>query len=61
MKKPEHNPLHFERAYLVHLSLDWSISYRLECTRWRTTKLFEVLKAINHRLESYNDSSLSVQ
>ncbi len=31
-KKPKHNPLHFERAYLVYLSLDWNISYRFGCT-----------------------------
>jgi hypothetical protein len=38
-KKPEHNPLLFERACPPHFQLDWNIFYRFGCARWRTTKL----------------------
>jgi hypothetical protein len=59
-KDPKHNPLHFERAYLAHFPLDWSVFYKFEYASWRT-KLFEVSKGIVHGQESYNDLSLNVQ
>jgi hypothetical protein len=43
-KKPKHNPLHFEKTYLVYLSLDWKISYRFGCTKWRTTNCLKFQK-----------------
>jgi hypothetical protein len=61
-KNPKHNPLHFERAYIAHLPLDCSVFYKFGYTKWRTTKLFEVSKGIDHRQKSYNDPiSLRVQ
>jgi len=33
-KKPKYNPLHFERAYLVHFPLDWNVFYIFGCVRW---------------------------
>jgi hypothetical protein len=61
MKKPKHNPLHFERAYFVNFPLNCSIIYRFGYAKWRITKLFEVSKGIDHGQKSYNDPLLSVQ
>jgi hypothetical protein len=61
-KNPKHNPLHFERTYLVHFPLNYSIFYRFGYARWKTTKLFKFSKGTNHGQKSYNDPiSLSVQ
>jgi hypothetical protein len=61
-KNPKHNPLHFERTYLVHFPLDCNIFYRFGYAKWNITKLFEVFKKIDHGQESYNDPiSLNVQ
>ncbi len=45
-------------ASLAHFPLDCSIFYRFGYARWETTKLFEVLKGIDHGQESYNDPIL---
>jgi len=47
-KKPKHNPLHFERAYLAHFPLYWSVFYRFGCAKWKITKLLKVPKATDH-------------
>jgi hypothetical protein len=57
-KNPKHNPLHFEKAYLVHFPWDCSIIYKFGYARERTTKLFRVLKGTDHGQESYNDRIL---
>jgi len=61
MKKPKHNPLHFERVYLVNFPLNCSMFYIFGYASWKTTKLFEVSKGIDHGQNSYNDPLLSVQ
>ncbi len=30
LKKSKHNPVHFEKAYLVHLSLNRNVAYKLD-------------------------------
>jgi hypothetical protein len=43
-KNSKHNPLHFERAYLVHFPLYCSIFYIFGYARWRITKKFKFQK-----------------
>jgi hypothetical protein len=38
-KNPKHNPLHFERAYLVRFPLNCNVFYIFGYARWRITKL----------------------
>jgi hypothetical protein len=61
-KNPKHNPLHFETTNLVHFPLDYNVFYKFGYIMWRTIKLFEISKGIDHGQKSYNDPiSLNVQ
>jgi len=61
VKKSKGQPPSLIGHIFVHFPLDCSVFYRFGHVRWRTTKLFEVSKGIDHGQESYNDPiSLSV-
>jgi hypothetical protein len=43
-KNSKHNPLHFERAYLVHFPIDCNVFYIFGYARWRSTNFFKFQK-----------------
>jgi hypothetical protein len=60
-KKPKHNPLHFERAYLAHLPSDWNIFLQIWMCQAEDYKKIPSLKPTDHGQQIYNDPLLSVR